>query len=126
MNIWEIRDEMGLKRHTDEIPYYDGVYTTGSFDNCFDYDAGLLTVRISVSCSSILGKHGVMFSITTVDDGGWQAWHVEEFSKEEAVAKMDEVAKCFKDHMGRSLKLPTEAELNKWLMDVKMWGEFTG
>jgi len=123
MNIWDVEGQLGLKKTKRG---WEGTYTTGSFDALHDYDRGLLYVSICSPISDILGRFTVLLSISTIDDGVWQAFDPGNYSIEEAEERGEMVAKTFLEHMGRSLKLPTEAELNKWLMPLKLWGEYTG
>lgn len=123
MNIWDIEDLLGLKKTNRG---WEGVYTTGQFDTLYDYDAGLLDVRIRSTTADVKDRYTVLLSISTIDDGVWQAFDPSDYTKEEADQRAEEVAQTFIKHMNGSLKLPTEAKLNKWLMPLKLWGEYTG
>lgn len=123
-NIYDIRKMMGLNKEHD-FRYY-GTYATGKFDALEDYGAGILSVSISAS-RRMKDKWGVMFSLGTIDDGNWQALDVrEDYSSEQAIARVKEIADAFDSYMDRFLKLPTEEELNKFLMTVELWGEYVG
>lgn len=122
-NIWEIQELLGLKECEQG---YAGTYTTGFFDGLHDYDAGLLHILISWFPT---GKDmfGVSFTISTIDDGTWQAWDVKsDYTEVEAIARVEEIAIEFLSRMGRCGRLPTEAILNEWLMPLKLWGTYTG
>jgi hypothetical protein len=123
-SIWDIEEQLGLKKIDGA---WAGTYTTGDFDALHDYERGLLYVKISPTMVAHPGVYSIMFSISTIDDGVWQAYDpVADLTKEEAEKRVDEVAKAFLEHMQRSLKLPSEEELNKWLIPMKLWGEYTG
>ena len=118
---------MGLKQIRKNFPpKWEGVYGTGDFDNLFDYNAGLLKVFVSVSPESTkLDKWVVMFGISTIDDGVWQAFNIA-MSKDDAFKKATDVAEGFIKFQDRSKVLPTEKELNDFLMSYGLWGEYTG
>ena len=135
-NIYDFRDSMGLKVYTQTfkndglLAYrYAGVYATGDFSSCFDYDAGILWVSFSISPVFPVqkGKWSIGLSISTVDDGGLQASEVDTtYTLKDAAVRLEVVVEAFNAYMGRSTKLPTEEELNKFLMSQAMWGEYTG
>ncbi|MGB3945285.1 MAG: hypothetical protein WBK76_00395 [Candidatus Saccharimonadales bacterium] len=121
--IWDIQRELGLEKCEDGS--YTGTYTTGQFDQLHDYDCGLLQVKIGVV--NIRNTRRVLFSISTIDDGVWQAWDAKtDYTKEEAQQRVEEIANTFSQRMNGSLKLPTEKVLNEWLSHIKLWGEYTG
>ena len=124
MEIWEMRDLLGLRRLSNGS--YRGVFTTGEFDALHDYDVGLLSVYFSTS-KGMNGMFGVLMSLGTIDDGNWQAFSSEQFkTSEEAQVIVEQVAQAFIAFMGRSTKLTTENALNNFLMHHKMWGDYTG
>ncbi len=122
-NIHDIAKLLGLKE--DNENYY-GTYITGDFNGIFDYDRGLLHISITSTYSGQF-MYNVMFCISTIDDGVWQAWDSKcDYSLVGAEYRVKEIAEHFMGHMGRGLKLPTEKILNEWLMEKSMWGTFTG
>jgi hypothetical protein len=135
-NIYDFRDAMGLKVYTKTfknvgqlIYRFSGAYGTGDFDSTlFDYDAGILWVNFSIfPLHKHQNKWGVHMSISTVDDGVWQAEEVDaSYPLKDASYRLKDVVDAFLNHMERSTKLPSEEELNKFLMTQAMWGEYTG
>jgi len=123
MDIWEIKEKMGLKAqdHPTMLRFI-GVFSTGDMGPAlFDYDAGILSVRIVPSfCGE--DKWIPMVSITTIDDGGWQAFHPNTMSLGEANSI---IVKIFQAWEWKT-KLPSEKELNEFLMPFGLWGECTG
>jgi hypothetical protein len=129
LRIYEIIKLLGLvKKKQPHIVSYEGVFTSGEFVNVlFDYDVGLLHVTVS----SIVDTYDEKIkefrfipqvSISTVDDGVWQAFAVEAMSQEDANKLVEDIyAKWdWKYH------LPSEQEMNEFLSQFKMWGEYTG
>lgn len=132
-NIWEIHELMGLKEHESkphgiETTDYKGTFCTGGFgDTLFDYAAGLLYVGI---VSTVLKKEGGNFIyqpliyISTVDDGVWHASTSHGMTLEESNKKVKEIAEAWiKEY---KTVLPTEKELNDFLMPFGLWGLYTG
>ena len=128
LDIYQLSKQLGLRQEHDYR--WSGIYTTGLFDALFDYDAGILQVNISATIASIKGEErlfNVMFGISTVDDGGWQALDIKcDYTEDEAKVRINEIAKEFMEFMGRSTKLPREQLLNDFLMTLGLWGEYTG
>lgn len=122
LDIWEIQKLMGLKKHAHpKIIKYTGVFGTGGFESLGDYDAGLLRVNISVAPKS-KELFQPYISISTIDDGGWHGSTVNTMTLEEANSLAEKVALNFP----WETKLRTEKELNDYLMEFEMWGEYTG
>lgn len=120
-NIWEIRDLLGL-RHSGRG--YEGTFTTGAFDQLFDYDAGLLFVSMRRIPAS---PYSFMISISTVDDGVWQAEDLkQDYTEEEADQRTEEIVNAFLKFMDGSTKLPSEKDLNQFLQKFGIWGRYTG
>ena len=124
MDINDIHKELGLKKINEGS--YRGVYSTGDFDGIHDYGAGLLGVLIFITATA-KDKYTVGLTIYTIDDGGWQACDVKtDYDKEAAIERMEQVAQSFIEYMYGDTKLPSEKDLNKHLMTLSLWGEFTG
>lgn len=122
MDIWQIREELGLKK---EERGYRGVFCTGDFDQLHDYGAGLLEVKIRYLRQS--DSISVYFTLGTIDDGNWAAWDSKKYqTKEEAQARVEEIKETFDKHMGNSTSLPKEETLNGWLKKINLWGVYTG
>jgi hypothetical protein len=123
-NISDIRDSLGFIPMPGKRIGYTGVFTTGNFEAIFDYDAGLLKVGISITPCMERGSknwHPIV-SISTIDDGVWQAIHVLNFTMQECI---DQIEKIHKEWLWK-YKLPTEKELNFFLMRYGLFGEYTG
>lgn len=117
MDIWQIKNELGLKKYNetylkDGDGYgYKGVVSTGDFTCIGDYGIGLLQIDI---------KNHLKYSmvvITTIDDGVWQGYGNKNID-------VDKIAKEFDENFG--VKLPTEKELNDFLSDYGIFGQYTG
>lgn len=124
-NIWKIINLLGLK---EENGRYNGTYATGMFDECYDYNYGLLYVSISFFPIK-KNIYGVMFTISTADDGSWQAEDIKnDYTLDQAKNRVKEIAEHFINKMEEDykFKLPTARMLNTWLMEKSMWGTFTG
>jgi len=117
MNIWEIKNELGLKKYDNPNSkdgyMYQGVLTSGNLQSIFDYNVGLLTVNIKNPKEL---KYPII-TITTVDDGVWQGYGSKYVDVEQLV-------KQFKERFGT--KLPSEAILNNFLNHYGIFGGFTG
>ena len=119
MRIWEINEEMGLKKvdnpTTVEGHSYEGVMATGNFEPIkgFDYGVGLL--EMSVKCP--VARRRPFITITTIDDGVWQA----EGSRP---VNVNDVARVI-THLFRKT-LPSETELNDALSQFDIYGAYTG
>lgn len=118
--IYDIEKLMGLKKV--ETPYYtggffyEGTLATGDFKGVFDYDRGLLSVRIGQHIKFPLTK----ISISTIDDGVWQGSSNNVFIGDE----IDSLAKNFIEEFG--IRLPSEEELNNFLREYGIYGVNTG
>jgi hypothetical protein len=121
ITVDQIRNLMGLRRINERR--YSGVFATGNF-NLFDYDVGLLQLSISVIAES-KDTFCVLLSISTIDDGVWQALEVSPNTKKHCIEKMEKVATALIESEYKT-KLPSEAEFNKFLAPFGMWGEYTG
>jgi hypothetical protein len=127
VDIYKINELLGLHKRNDSA--YCGTYATGAFEELHDYGAGLLQVHISATVASLKlpQTFTVHFGLSTIDDGGWQAWDGRcDYTEEEAVARLKEIAEAFDKFMDGSTTLPTERELNAFLMPLKLWGICTG
>lgn len=96
---------------------YSAIFLTGKFDGLFDYDAGILQVSIY---PSFAGDNGCL-SISTIDDGVWQAIPTGGIVIDED--KIQSIIGIFNGFRGI---LPTEADINYELMYIGLWGEYTG
>ncbi len=120
-NIWEIRELLGLKQSERG---YQGTFSTGAFDQLFDYDAGILFVAMRRVPAK---PYSFMMSISTVDDGVWQAEDSkQDYTEEEADQRTEEITKAFLEFQGGSTKLPSEKDLNQFLQRFGIWGTYTG
>ena len=117
MDIWQIRNELGLKKYNDtrlKDGYgYKGVVSTGNFTCIGDYGIGLLQINIKNQNDL---KYPIVV-ITTIDDGVWQGYGNKNID-------VDKIAKNFDENFG--VKLPTEKELNDFLSDYGIFGQYTG
>lgn len=124
MMIHKIHKMLGITQQGD--CNWSGVYTTGKFDALGDYNVGLLEVRISLYPSGPDG-YTTLFTIGTIDDGLWQAFDVKnDYTREEAIERINKLATEFIAFLGGSTKLPTEKDLNEFLMKHSLWGEYQG
>lgn len=115
-NIHDIVDMLGLQASED--PYkYEGVFIAGDFDGLFDYDAGLLQVSISIS-QEVEGCR-VFFTITTIDDGMWQA-----ISKSMSRKEADTLADKIYNEYPWDTKLPHKDEMISFLASFQMYGKY--
>lgn len=120
--IWDIHDQMGLKKHEHpKITMYKGTFSTGDFNAMGDYDAGILYVSISTAPCGKDEWHPFI-SISPIDDGGWHAMPPSSTSLEEANALVEKIVAAWE----WPTKLPGEKELNDFLMPFGLWGEYTG
>lgn len=117
MTIHEIRKELGLKflNHINIIA--EGVYSTDEFDGNYDYGVGLLLVKFRHS--DTLNPTLVM-TITTIDDGVWQAYSNKQFDKNDVTNIANMFSKEFET------KLPSEKELNLFFKPYGVFGTYTG
>ena len=111
---------MGIKKidspnHTGGF-IYQGTVSTGDFDGLYDYNRGLLYLRISQHLSYPQCK----ISISTIDDGVWQGFSDKIFTGEE----LETLSQDFIYNYG--IKLPSEEEFNKFLNKYKIHGINTG
>lgn len=117
MDIWQIRNELGLKKYNDPNTKdgygYKGVVSTGDFTCIGDYGVGLLCVSIKNPTEL---KYPII-TITTIDDGVWQGYGNKIIDVNELVEKFD---KNF------GVKLPSENELNDFLSTYGIFGQYTG
>ena len=124
MDIYEIRKLLGMSKKHDR--QYVGTYVTGKFEVLHDYGAGLLRVSI-YSIAESKNNFVVGLSISTIDDGCWQASEVDTtYTMEESIKRVEEIANAFIDFMDGGNVLPSEEVLNNFLMTQSMWGEYTG
>lgn len=121
MTIYEIYDL--LKDHakfTFENDYcLSAIWKTGDF-NLYDYQAGILKISFYIKHPD--SPYPGVLTISTVDDGCWQAEsnNKEFFTRE----KCKEVAQAlFEEYYGI---LPTEEQLNQTLQKHGLYGTFTG
>jgi hypothetical protein len=119
-DIHKVRNLLGLRFRSEGE--YSGVYTTGN-SGIGDYGVGLLELHIRVSKSHAKeDEYTVRFSFLTIDDGGWGAWLTSSVSKSEAIERVDKLAFEFVSFMERSYVLPSEKDLNEFLMKHELWG----
>lgn len=102
---------------------YEIVVALGDFRGNFDYDRGLMVIYFRVYREINYG-YQVNISILNIDDGGWRA--VSNFfkSEEEAKVLLDRVFNGFVNNFGK--KLPSEKELNDFLLPFGMFGHSEG
>lgn len=129
MSIYEITNLLGLKHLSDYK--WEGTYSTGKFDAIHDYDVGLLSVFMSIGVNEEdHTRFSIMFGIYNTDDGGWQAYNpqISYATRLEASEELDKMALTFISYMEKhhGLVLPTEKELNTFLQQFNLWGEYTG
>lgn len=117
--INEICDLLGLQiKSNNERICAEGVLSTGEFGKTlFDYGRGLLEVTIYYS--NYLNPD-LVISISTIDDGVWQAYAMEPLSKKQ----VDIIFKELKEQY--PYKLPSEEELNSFLKTYGVYGTYTG
>jgi len=134
--LWFAQDHI-MKWYEIKSPLsYGAVRATGKFDGNFDYSVGLMLMTICVSYeprSNGKGKGITMFYttriiITNIDDGVWDAVSQEFTNKEECEALTEKVYRAYVEYENKNWGsvLPTEKELNEFLMPFGIWGEFTG
>lgn len=120
-NIWEIHDMLGfVDQPHSKYTVYSGTFSIGAFDAIYDYDAGIVTVSLT-TCILDKDHFGAAVNISTIDDGDWQA-NSNVMSLDEANALVEEIYKEWE----WKTKLPTEKELNEFLVPFKMYGTYTG
>lgn len=123
-NIWNVKDQLGLKKQDHPIiNLYCGVFSTGDFDALYDYDAGLLQVSFTVVKQS-QGEKGFcpLIAISTIDDGVWQAFAPNCMGLDECNQLIEKIANAWP----WKTKLPSEKEINDFIMHFGMWGKYTG
>ena len=132
MKWFDVSDAGGKK--------YGAIRATGKFEGNFDYSRGLMMMHIETSINHKFAPKGkskdekyvdtyqTIVSITNVDDGIWNAYSKEFSSMAEADELTDKLYLAYQefenDNYGKSL--PTEKELNGFLVIHGLWGEFTG
>ena len=122
--IWKIQEMLGLEKVSNIR--YTGVYSTGDFEGTYDYGAGLLTVSITGYPTKNQDVWSLLFTISTIDDGCWQAYDITPTDNRDGVEKrIEELAKAFMEFNPKTA-LPSEKELNDFLMKFDLRGEFTG
>lgn len=122
MDIGMVRDFLkDLAKFKQDVNDYciSAIWLTGQF-SLFDYGAGLLNVSFYAKRENLYYQ-GVI-SISTIDDGVWQAYHedVNFFTKEKCREIADDMYETFKGI------LPTEEKLNEFLSKYKVFGVHTG
>ena len=95
------------------------VWKTGKFE-MYDYDAGILQISFKVKHPE--SPYEGFISIITIDDGVWHAEHLDPsfFTKEKCIEISENLHKTYNG------VLPTEEELNKFLLQYGIYGTFTG
>lgn len=95
------------------------IWKTGKFE-LYDYDAGLLRIAFHIKHPDT--KYPGVISISTVDDGTWQAYSNDPlyFTRERCI----EISQSLQDRFCGCL--PTEKELNNFLLQYNIYGTFTG
>ena len=122
--IWGIQELMGLKKQSHPVlSIYDGTFSTGDFTAAYDYGAGLLGVTMTSTKED--GGFLPMVCVYTVDDGTWQATAAAAMSLEDSNALIDQVADAWAKRDWKT-RLPSEKQMNDFLMPFGMWGEYTG
>lgn len=124
MKFINILNQLGFEKVPHEkITMYVGVFSSGGMDKVlYDYNAGLLTVRLSTSLMNDNGDFNPFVSISTLDDGAWQAFCPHNMTLEESNRIVEEI----RNNWEWKTKLPTEYELNEYLMKFGLMGEYTG
>jgi len=118
MNIYELRQILEEHRKFKKIDnyYYEAIFFKGNFE-LYDYNAGILRVKIHLAVpNNDLLQGGI--SISTVDDGTWWA----EANK----PVTEELAQKAINIFNQYIYLPSEKELNKELITIGFYGQFTG
>lgn len=111
--IYHINNQMGIKQLSQFK--WGGVVATGKFEGINDYNTGILYISIYKNFNSAMHS-GV--SIITIDDGVWQT------SGEITNENVEIIAQSFISKFGQVL--PSEQELNEFLMPYGLWGVNTG
>ena len=128
---------MGWKIHSSGMRY-EAVYFTGEFKGVYDYGAGLLRVGIV----SILDydhylknkdnkkhkkeddRYMAMVTVSTIDDGVWQAEGRETFTLEDSKKELDRIYETLSEKLEKFL--PSEKEFNEILTHLGYYGVCTG
>jgi len=110
---------------------FAAVRATGKFEGNFDYNVGLVVMKIrTVEYGMAGGESNFMtrVSISNIDDGLWDANSNYFETKEESEALTEKVYRAYVEFENRMYGsvMPTEKELNDFLMPFALWGEFTG
>jgi len=93
---------------------WSAVFLTGQFNGVYDYGAGIVEVSIHLQYNDYEG----VVSISTVDDGMWQAFSQAPID--------EELAKKIIEVFNQYTALPTEEELNNALAPLGLYGMCTG
>jgi hypothetical protein len=127
-DIWEIIKLLGFKDSSwNGRCSFAGVFALGDFEELYDYHAGLVTARISTGWHSDFADKASYipcFSISTVDDGVWQAFTSTTMSVKDSNKVVMQVINNWPIEW--TTKLPTEKLLNDYLMQFGMLGKYTG
>lgn len=125
--IWNLLDQFGLQRVNiqSERTQYRGFFVAGEFTNAlFDYDAGIFQMQIVSYPLFVERMYEPFMTISTVDDGAWQADTQNMMSLDKSNQIVEQIAD--KWPIKWASKLPSEDELNKFLSNFGMFGKFTG
>lgn len=120
MTIYELHDVLKehqcFKKQNDFC--YSAIFRTGKF-NLYDYNAGIL--KVSIYLKHPQSSYNGLLSISTIDDGVWQA----DLNKEDILdeQKAQSIIDIFESYEG---VLPTEEEINFDLTKIGMFGIYTG
>lgn len=90
---------------------YEGIFCTGRFEGVHDYNKGFLKVKVS----NPIDRSQPTLTITSVDDGVWNA-----YMKSSNPIDLAQFVKDFKDTFG--VILPPARELNAFLAKYNMYG----
>lgn len=131
MRWFDVSDAAGKK--------YGAIRPTGDFDGNFDYGRGIMLLHIVTTINhkfppkrqshkeEYADTYQTRMYLTNVDDGIWDAFSPEFKTMEEADALTDKVYAAYLEfEKERGKSLPTEKELNNFLMPLAMWGINTG
>lgn len=125
--LWAMDDELFSTVKRDKKHFrVEQIMAQGDFRGTFDYDRGLLVVKIytlDVNWSSNT-KYGTVLLITNIDDGSWRATSKEFTNAEDANELSEKLSVAFfKEYR---TKLPDEKELNEFLRPFGLWGHSEG
>ena len=93
---------------------WSAVFPTGKFEGVYDYGAGVVEVSVHLKHND----HKGVVSISTVDDGIWQAFSQTPIDEELA----EKIITVFNQYG----VLPSEEELNNALAPLGLYGMCTG